>query len=164
MILLAATIYGIGRASFWPTMLGLVSERFPRGGAMTLNVLGGVGMLGVGIIGVPLLGNIQDRHIVSALEAYDQAHQTTLHDRYVGGEKTSVFGTYRSIDPVKEATAPAADKAAIDEAGTGAKKAALKDVAYLPLVLLACYLGLMLYFKSIGGYRAVDIRHDPSHG
>lgn len=158
MILLAATIYGIGRASFWPTMLGLVSEQFPRGGAMTLNVIGGVGMLGVGIIGVPLLGNIQDRHIVTEIQAYDQAHSTTLHDQYVGAEKTSVFGTYRAIDPEKEAAAPEADKAAIGQARMAAQKTALRDVAALPIVLLVSYLVLMLYFKSRGGYRPVDIR------
>ena len=32
----AATVYGIGKTFLWPTMLGVVSERFPRGGALTL--------------------------------------------------------------------------------------------------------------------------------
>jgi len=55
-ILIAATIYAIGQAFFWPTTLGLVSERFPRGGALTLNAIAGVGLLGVGILGQPIIG------------------------------------------------------------------------------------------------------------
>ncbi len=28
----AATVYGVGKTFLWPTMLGVVAERFPRGG------------------------------------------------------------------------------------------------------------------------------------
>src|SRR5262249_14211814 len=31
-----ATIFGIGIAYFWPTMLGVTAERFPKGGALLL--------------------------------------------------------------------------------------------------------------------------------
>ncbi|MEL7187020.1 MAG: MFS transporter, partial [Pseudomonadota bacterium] len=46
MIFVAATIYGLGKTFFWPTMLGVVAEQYPKGGALTLNATGGVGMLG----------------------------------------------------------------------------------------------------------------------
>jgi xylose isomerase len=39
MILVAATVYGVGKTFFWPTMLGVVSEQCPRGGALTLNMI-----------------------------------------------------------------------------------------------------------------------------
>ena len=32
MILVPASIYGVGKTFFWPTMLGVVAERFPKGG------------------------------------------------------------------------------------------------------------------------------------
>src|SRR5262249_550724 len=44
MCIVAATVYGFGKTFLWPTMLGVVSERFPRGGAVTLGLVGGVGM------------------------------------------------------------------------------------------------------------------------
>jgi len=44
MIFLAATCYGLGKSFFWPTTLGVVSEQFPKGGALTLNAIAGVGM------------------------------------------------------------------------------------------------------------------------
>ena len=55
-ILLAATLYGLGKSFFWPTMLGVAAEQFPRGGALTLNTLGGLGMLAVGVLGGPVPG------------------------------------------------------------------------------------------------------------
>ena len=47
----AVTVYGIGKTFYWPTMLGVISERFPRGGALALGFSGGVGMLSAGILG-----------------------------------------------------------------------------------------------------------------
>ncbi|OAI46288.1 hypothetical protein AYO44_11675 [Planctomycetaceae bacterium SCGC AG-212-F19] len=56
----AATVYGLGKTFLWPTMLGVVSERFPRGGAVTLGMIGGVGMLSAGLLGAPGIGYNQD--------------------------------------------------------------------------------------------------------
>ena len=65
-IFVGATIYGVGKSFFWPTMLGVLAEQFPKGGALTLNVIAGVGMLGVGVVGNPLLGAIQDRWVYTS--------------------------------------------------------------------------------------------------
>src|SRR6185369_11168500 len=73
MILAAATIYGFGKTFFWPTMLGVVSEQFPKGGALTLNMISGIGMLAVGAVGNPLLGFIQDKYVDSHLNTADSA-------------------------------------------------------------------------------------------
>src|SRR5579863_1830026 len=59
MIFVAATLYGIGKTFFWPTMLGVVSEQTPRGGALTLNAISGLGMLAVGTLGFPYIGTLQ---------------------------------------------------------------------------------------------------------
>ena len=59
-ILAAATIYGVGKTFFWPTMLGVVGERFPRGGALTMGTMGGIGMLSAGLLGGPGIGYKQD--------------------------------------------------------------------------------------------------------
>ena len=36
MILVVATLYGLGKTFFWPTMLGVVSEQCPKGGVFLL--------------------------------------------------------------------------------------------------------------------------------
>jgi hypothetical protein len=48
--LTAATIFGIGRTFLWPTMIGVTSELFPRGGPLLLSLMGGAGMLSVGLV------------------------------------------------------------------------------------------------------------------
>ncbi|OZI32671.1 MFS transporter [Bordetella genomosp. 1] len=58
--LLGATLFGVGKTFFWPTMLALTSEQFPRGGALLLNLVGGAGMLSV-MVAMPVLGRIMDR-------------------------------------------------------------------------------------------------------
>ncbi len=56
----AATVYGLGKTFYWPTMLGVISERFPKGGALALGFSGGVGMLSAGLLGGPGIGYFQD--------------------------------------------------------------------------------------------------------
>lgn len=60
IMIVAVTIYGIGKTFFWPTMLGVVGERFPKGGAITMGIIGGVGMLSAGLLGGPAIGYKQD--------------------------------------------------------------------------------------------------------
>jgi hypothetical protein len=156
-ILLAATMYGVGKTFFWPTTLGVVAEQFPKGGALTLNGVAAVGMLAAGIVGGPFLGNIQDRQVDKEIAAYDQSNNIQLHSTYVIQEKTGVFGKYMSIDHNMVESAPDADKQPIHAIQAGAKKGALKTVAIFPIFMMLCYIGLILYFRSKGGYKPVEI-------
>lgn len=56
----AVTVYGIGKTFYWPTMLGVISERYPRGGALALGMSGGLGMISAGFLGGPIIGYQQD--------------------------------------------------------------------------------------------------------
>jgi len=51
----AATLFGVGKTYFWPTMLGVVSEQFPKGGALLISLMGGAGMLSVAVA-LPIMG------------------------------------------------------------------------------------------------------------
>jgi len=156
-ILLAATLYGVGKSFFWPTTLGVVAEQFPKGGALTLNGVAAVGMLAAGIVGGPLLGYFQDTTVSKEIAVYDASQNTKLEETYVIKEKKSVFGKYMSVDGDKVAAAPEADKTPISTIQEGSKKSTLKTVAYFPILMLLCYIGLLLYFKSKGGYKPVEI-------
>ncbi|MCY3810148.1 MAG: MFS transporter [Gemmatimonadetes bacterium] len=57
----AATVFAVGVCYFWPTMLGFVSERISKSGALGLGLMGTVGMAVVGLVTSPLMGNIADR-------------------------------------------------------------------------------------------------------
>lgn len=153
MILLAATVYAIGKTFFWPTTLGVVAEQFPRGGALTLNGVAAVGMLAAGIVGGPFLGNLQDKQVDAQTAAYDAANGTQLHSTYVIAEKSGIFGQYKAVDQAKLDAAPETDKGMVATIQEAAKKSALKTVAILPIVMLLCYLGLIFYFRGRGGYK-----------
>ena len=151
-ILLAATLYGVGKAFFWPTTLGVVAEQFPRGGALTLNTIAGVGMLAVGIVGAPLLGNFQDQYVDKEVMAYDSAvHQQVMES------KSGLLGNYNGLNQDKVAGLDENVKQQIESIRQGAKKGTLSTVAYLPIIMLLCYIGLILYFRGRGGYKPEEI-------
>jgi MFS family permease len=57
----AAALLAVGTAFWWPTMLGVVAERFPRGGALALAVIGAAGSFSTAIAG-PVMGWINDTY------------------------------------------------------------------------------------------------------
>ncbi|OYX28812.1 MAG: MFS transporter [Flavobacteriales bacterium 32-35-8] len=157
MILVAATIYGFGKSFFWPTMLGVVAERFPKGGALTLNVIAGLGMISAGVIGAGVIGFLQDSSIEKGIKAYDVRQNTALSENYITDEKTSVFGDYRALDQVKFADASEAEIETITEIQHQSKKEALRYIVIFPVFMFISYMALIFYFKSKGGYKAVAL-------
>jgi MFS family permease len=153
IIFAAATLYGVGKTFFWPTILGLTTEQCPRGGALTLNAMGGIGMLAVGILGVPFIGYLQESSATKQLASADPALYRT-----VTVEKKYLLGNYRAIDPVKStAVTDEHSQQAILSATTTGQFSALGKMAMFPAFMLICYLALIMYFKSKGGYRPVQI-------
>ena len=55
MGMLAATLWGTGVCYMWPTMLATASERFPRGGALLMGLMGTAGTLSTQLV-LPLHG------------------------------------------------------------------------------------------------------------
>jgi MFS family permease len=60
----AATIFAVGVAFWWPTMLGITSERFPKGGALALAIVGASGSFATAVSG-PIMGWISDYYGVT---------------------------------------------------------------------------------------------------
>lgn len=153
MIFAAATLYAFGKTFFWPTMLGVTSEQCPKGGALTLNAMGGIGMLAVGILGFPFIGFLQESTATEKLKEENIAiyQQVTV-------EKDYLLGGYSAIDPAKAAeVTDETALTAISEAQTASQFDALGKMAMFPGFMLLCYIGLLLYFKSKGGYKPVDL-------
>lgn len=151
-ILIAATIYALGKAFLWPLMLGLVSEQFPKGGALTLNVIAGLGMISAGVLGAGILGFLQDKHTDDNIALYDQRNNTALYETYLTRENSSLFGKYKSLDLEKFGTAAPEDKATVIQLQDESKKLALRDIVLFPAIMLLAYLLLYLYFRRKGGY------------
>ena len=222
--LVALTVYGIGKTFFWPTMLAVASDRFPRTGALAISIMGGVGMMSAGLIGAPGLGYGKDRFAGEALKTAnaatfeqnkaDKASKFLVFDDALGldgkklGEVQKKLDDARSIiekgkveelseeklsklsekdrtaaveehENLKVLAAKLNEAGVLKEAGKGDPKAAdtvltpaekevqaasiegdrktlIADSA-IPATMAAIYLLLLIYFKSIGGYKPVHI-------
>jgi hypothetical protein len=133
-------------------MLGVVAEQTPKGGALTLNAIAGIGMLTVGILGGPLIGEMQERSIESSIEA-----KTPGAYQAVSKSDSYFFGTYRALDPAKLAALPEAQSQEISTIAKTARQGSLAKVIVFPAFMLLCYLGLIVWFRSRGGYKAVSL-------
>jgi hypothetical protein len=67
----AATVWGIGVCYMWPTMLAIVAERFPRGGAVAMGLMGFAGGMSIQFV-LPQMGAIFDAAKAEAAGGADQ--------------------------------------------------------------------------------------------
>jgi MFS family permease len=164
LVFAAATLYGVGKTFFWPTTLGIVSEQFPRGGALTLNGMGGMGMIAVGVLGAPFLGALQDQNLDRGLMASNPAihaqvaepPQTfaVIHGMPLG---PTAVGPYQPLDKAKIAALPEPAHSQTEATIAEFKQKTLTRFAVLPMIMAVCYGLLFAYFASQGGYKPVDI-------
>lgn len=188
MIFVAATFYSFGKAFLWPTMLGVAGERYPQSGSVAMGALGAAGMLCVGQIAGPRIGAQQGYEMSTNLQ--ETAPET--FDRYASAESVSSWGLeYQPLDAAKlnaangsesgddtvaieSATLIAADEKpellsnaatdipAVKDSYLYGGRRALTLTAYVPAGMAIGFLGLLIYFKSIGGYKV--LRYDEKLG
>jgi len=160
MALVALGIYATGKTFFWPTMLAVASDRFPRTGAVAISIMGGIGMMAAGLIGSQGLGYSKDYFSAQALK--DNVSEEVYSD-YMSSELSQwlVFET-EAIDGSKMEAAKSAevqtdtDKAVVAASQAGDRMTLRMD-SLLPAAMAVIYLAMLLYFKSIGGYRPINI-------
>ena len=122
-IFIAAIIFGIGVAYFWPTMIGFVAENIPKSGALGLNLLGGAGMLAVSIY-MFFMGGYYDNLVAAALPAGS------------------------SIDAYRSAAPGTAEAAAYAQAQLTAGPQVIKATNIIPLILVFAFLFLFIYMRN----------------
>ena len=161
--LAALGIYALGKTFFWPTMLAVVGDRFPQTGAVAMSIMGGIGMLSAGLIGGPGLGYCKDRFAGEALKSADAAVYETYRSekpsRFLNLPATEVFGLDgQKVAAARKAAAEAtADQKLAVQADQQGDRDTLKADSSIPATMAAIYLGLLLYFASIGGYKRVEM-------
>jgi MFS family permease len=122
-IFLAAVIFGLGVAFFWPCMIGFVSENLPRTGAVGLNLMGGAGMFAVSVY-MMFMGGYYD----------------TLTQKHLPpGANFSAYVNAPADSPMAKALADAKDASAPD---------ILNTTLIIPVVLVVAFLGLVIYMRA----------------
>ncbi|MDC0143376.1 MFS transporter [Verrucomicrobia bacterium] len=97
--MLALLVYGVGKTFFWPTMLAVASDRYPRTGAIAISIMGGIGMLSAGLIGSPGLGYAKDRFSGEALKA--ESEETYAEYKNQSTSKFLFFNESNGLDAQK---------------------------------------------------------------
>jgi hypothetical protein len=141
-------------------MLAVVSDRFPRSGAVAISIMGGIGMLSAGLIGGPGLGYSKDRYAADTLKQSNPAVYESV--KASSPSQFLFFSPVNAIDgkklaEAKEAKTPTPEQKAIVAADQVGDRQTLKADSYIPLAMALIFLGVALYFKSIGGYKAVHL-------
>ncbi len=163
--MMALAVYAVGKTFFWPTMLAVVGDRFPRTGAVAMSIMGGIGMMSAGLLGGPGLGYAKDRFTAEHLNAtapaiYEQYKAPTPSKFLFLEEVHGLDGTKLSQAQTVSQKTPeqlTPEQRTVVQASIVGDRETLKADAYIPLTMAIIYILLFFYFKGIGGYRAVHI-------
>ena len=158
--LLALAVYALGKTFFWPTMLAVVGDRFPRTGAIAMSIMGGIGMMSAGLLGGPGLGYAKDRFTVEHLKQTN----APLYE----ANKAEKPGSFLFLDPVtgldgtklsaaQKAVEKTPDQKILADASIVGDRKTLKADSFIPAVMAGIYILLFLYFRTLGGYRPMNI-------
>jgi hypothetical protein len=164
--LVALAVYALGKTFFWPTMLAVVGDRFPRTGAIAMSIMGGIGMMSAGLLGGPGLGYAKDRYTVEHLKetnpAVYEASKADKSSKFLFlDEVTGLNGT--KLSDAQTAKEKTADQKILAEASIVGDRKTLKADAFIPAAMAVIYLLLMIYFKGIGGYKPVVIEEKKTY-
>ncbi len=140
----AATIYGLGIVYFWPTMLGVTAERFPRGGAFLLGLMGCIGNLAVGVA-QPLMGRANDQITFAAIPSEIQGRILVVKAGEENGE--------RVIDQDKVKALPPEQQTVVLDAQKDGAKWSFRYVSALPVLLVLIFGAIALADRARGGYK-----------
>ncbi|MDQ6630212.1 MAG: hypothetical protein M3Y82_00460, partial [Verrucomicrobiota bacterium] len=162
LALLALGIYALGKTFFWPTMLAVASDRFPRTGAIAISIMGGIGMLSAGMIGGPGLGYAKDRFSGEELKRTDAAifeeYKAPQPSKFLNLDFTAAYGLDgKKLAEAKEAKDRSEKQKTVVMADQRGDRHTLKADALIPATMALIYLLILLYFKTIGGYRPVHL-------
>jgi hypothetical protein len=159
MAVIALGIYAIGKTFFWPTMLAVVSDQFPRSGAVAISVMGGLGFFSAGLLGGPGLGYSKDRFAAEELArtnaaVYEQVQSEKASKFIFFKEVNAISGT--AMEEARHAPERTLEQQALVEASEAGDRKTLSVDSYIPLTMAGIYLLLLLYYRSKGGYRPKD--------
>ena len=113
-------------------------------------------MIAVGTLGTTLIGTVQDKDFNVAVK--EQA--ADVHS-IVAQTKPGLFSEYESVDKTKYAQLSETQRTQLEDIERPVKQHALVKIAVLPAIMFVCYLILILYFQSRGGYKAEELTGSP---
>lgn len=163
--MMTLAVYALGKTFFWPTMLAVVGDRFPRTGAVAMSIMGGIGMMSAGLLGGPGLGYAKDRftaeHLMNTAPAIYTEYKAPTPSRFLFLEEVhGLDGT--KLSQAQTAATKTPEQQTVAQASIAGDRETLKADSYIPAAMAVVYLLLFFYFRTIGGYRPVRIEAAPA--
>ena len=167
--LAALGVYALGKTFFWPTMLAVIGDRFPRTGAIAMSIMGGIGMMSAGLLGGPGLGYAKDRftveHLKETAPAVYEANKAAKPGSFLFLEPvTGLDGTKLSAAQTAKPEERTPEQKTLSEASIIGDRKTLKADSFIPATMAVIYLLLLVFFKAIGGYKALRITPEQAAG
>jgi hypothetical protein len=106
-------------------------------------------MIAVGTLGAPAIGTLQDHSLSRAV----QAQAPDLYPK-LAVTSQGLFGENQIVSQTKIDELPESEREKIRAIERDTKQSALSKIAVLPAIMCVCYLGLIAYFRTRGGYEA----------
>jgi fucose permease len=154
---IAVSVFAVGVCFFWPTMLGSVSERFPKTGSLGLAIMGGIGML-ASSYAQPYIGKRYDEVTNKEALVYVKASTSPIIQEAFKKAQAESAGN-DEVAAGKAVQAAAGDKAATDDIKSEWTKvqakggsAGLQGVVILPGILILIFGAIFFADKARGGY------------
>jgi len=158
--MVALAVYALGKTFFWPTMLAVVGDRFPRTGAVAMSIMGGIGMMSAGLLGGPGLGYAKDRftaeHLTATAPAVYEQYKAQVPSKFLFlDEVTGLDGT--KLSEAQTAPVKNPEQRMVADASILGDRETLKADSFIPVAMATIYVMLFLYFKALGGYKPLRI-------
>ena len=183
IVFAAATVFGFGIAYYWPTMLGVTAERFPKGGALLMGLMGCVGNLAISQV-TPLMGAVYDSYTVANLPADVRSQTVSTPDGLqplvkketipswvppqaaeklypAGGEKLNPAAREALEQAAKVDPAKKEEFTTIEQSEAQGAAWSYRWTTVLPCVLIVIFGLIALVDKMRGGYRQVHLTTAP---
>src|SRR5687768_2307330 len=141
--MVALGVYAVGKTFFWPTMLAVVGDRFPRTGAVAMSIMGGIGMMSAGLLGGPGLGYAKDRftaeHLSTTAPAIYEQYKAPVPSKFLFlDEVHGLDGSKLSL--AQTATPKTPEQQTVVEASIIGDRETLVADAFIPVVMAVVYL------------------------
>ena len=171
LIFVAFVFYAVGQTFYWPAVLGFTSERYPKGGALTLNTVSAMGLLTVGIFGGPFLGAVQDNFNAktvmeehpAVVEIVQQEGRTTAvkgSEEPIVQEKVLFGVPYSAINSeaiMAQPEFPEAGKQPLRGKLKNTGRKTLRVASVLPISMAIGFFMIIMWFRAHGGYKPIHL-------
>ncbi|MGO4920272.1 MFS transporter [Maribacter spongiicola] len=143
MAYVAAVVFALGVAYFWPNMIGLAATKTPKTGALGMSIIGAIGMFSSSIF-QPIIGGWIDKDVNTVAESSLNVSGETFNEAKVIFESNENLEKAASLINVSEENLATSIKSVMLESG----QETLSTMVLFPAILIVLFTILYFWLKN----------------